>query len=142
MPLRKAQAAWKGGLKDGEGVMDIANESCPFSAESRFGDGQGSNPEEMLGAAHAGCFSMALTHALEESGYKPEGVETGAEVDINPEGAGFKIGSIKLTTNAKVDGIEDDEFQKIAEQAKNDCPVSKALQGVNISLEAKLATSV
>lgn len=110
-----------------------------YSAPSRFEQGEGTNPEEMIGAAHAGCFSMAFSLALGDQGFEPESIETRADVSIEPEGEGFAIKTIRLTTEAEVAGIDAETFQKLARAAKENCPVSKALTGVEIQFEANLA---
>jgi lipoyl-dependent peroxiredoxin len=140
MPTRNASARWDGEFKGGSGEMSFGGYEGPYSAQSRFEDGDGTNPEELLGAAHAGCFSMALALMLGNEGHEPESIETEAKVHIDPaEGGGFEIGLIELSTRASVPGIDDDEFQRIADQAKAGCPVSKALAGPKITLEASLA---
>jgi lipoyl-dependent peroxiredoxin len=142
MPTRNASARWEGGFKRGGGTMKLGSGAFegPYSAQSRFEDGDGTNPEELLGAAHAGCFSMALALMLGGEGHEPESIETEANVHIDPaEGGGFEIGLIELSTRASVPGIDDEEFQRIAGEAKAGCPVSKALAGPEITLEASLA---
>ena len=111
-----------------------------YSFVSRFGDGPGSNPEELIGAAHAGCFSMALSHMLSEAGHIPDVVHTTAKVHIDKVGDGFKITSIELVTQGKVPGIDEETFREKAEAAKEGCPVSKALAGTEIKLQAELLT--
>ena len=142
MPKRTANAAWNGSLQDGDGTMRMQSGSYegPFSFQSRFQEGDGTNPEELIAAAHAGCFSMAFSGELGNAGYEPESVETEARVEIEKAGEGFEITRITLDTRATVPGIEDEEFQRIAQAAKEGCPVSKALGGVgSIELEAELA---
>ena len=142
MPKRIANAAWNGSLQDGNGKMRMQSGSYegPFSFQSRFQEGDGTNPEELIAAAHAGCFSMAFSGELGKAGYEPESVETEARVEIEKAGDGFEIKRITLDTRATVPGIEDDEFQRIAQAAKEGCPVSKALGGVgSIEVEAALA---
>jgi osmotically inducible protein OsmC len=109
-----------------------------YTFASRFEEGDGTNPEELLAAAHAGCFSMALSAALSKEGFVPDRVETVAHAELNPDGDGFKIGSVDLHTRAQVPDIGDALFLKIAENAKNNCPVSKALANVEIKLTAEL----
>jgi osmotically inducible protein OsmC len=141
MPTRNASARWEGGFKQGGGTMKLGSGAYegPYSAKSRFEDGDGTNPEELIGAAHAGCFSMALALALGDAGHEPESIETDAAVHIDPaEGGGFEISRIELSTRARVPGVDDEEFQRVAGQAKEGCPVSKALAGADISLEASL----
>jgi osmotically inducible protein OsmC len=111
----------------------------PYSFQSRFEEGDGTNPEELIAAAHAGCFSMALSGELGREGHDADSVETTATVQIDKAGDGFAITRVELNTRARVPGIEDGEFQRIAEAAKEGCPVSKALGGVNsIELKAEL----
>jgi osmotically inducible protein OsmC len=109
-----------------------------YSFKSRMEDGPGTNPEELIGAAHAGCFSMALSVVLGSEGHEPESIKTDAKVRFDKEGDGFAITSVALTTRAKVPGIDNDAFVKAAEAAKANCPVSKALTGTEISLDAAL----
>ncbi len=138
--LRKASAVWKGSIKEGKGSVKTETGllDAPYSFTSRFESGKGTNPEELIGAAHAGCFSMALSLMLGEAGFEPQEISTTAEVKIEKDGDGFTITGIKLLTEAVVPGIDRDTFVKHAEEAKAGCPVSRALQGTEISLEAKL----
>lgn len=138
MPTRKAHASWQGGLKSGKGRILFDGFKQQFSFNSRFESGEGTNPEELIAAAHAGCFSMALAHILEEQGHTPESIETTADVEITQAGQGFKITTIHLITEARVPGISQNEFQAHADTAKETCPVSRALAGASITLEAKL----
>ncbi len=110
----------------------------PFSFQSRFGDGAGTNPEELIAAAHAGCFSMAFSNILSQAGHVPTAVNTKASVHFGQTDDGFAITRIDLVTRGDVPGIEDADFQKLAEQAKASCPVSKALAAVDIALDAAL----
>ena len=142
MPKRKADARWEGSLQDGNGTMRMASGSYegPYTFQSRFEEGEGTNPEELIPAAHAGCFSMALSGDLGRAGYEPESVETTATVHIDEVENGFQISRIVLESEARVPGIEDAEFQEVAEGAKKGCPVSQALAAVpEIDLDAKLA---
>jgi osmotically inducible protein OsmC len=124
--------------------MNLASGSWsgPYSAASRFEEGEGTNPEELIAGAHAGCFSMAFALALTDKGHPPESIETTADVHINPaEGGGFAIDRIDLRTTARVPGISESEFGEIAQAAKAGCPVSKALAGVpEINVDATLAS--
>ena len=140
MPTRNAEAIWEGDLQSGKGNMKLGSGAFegPFSFQSRFEDGSGSNPEELIGAAHAGCFSMAFSAELGKAGFNPKSVETKAEVKLEKVEAGFAITEIHLVTQGDVPDIDDDKFQEIAEGAKQGCPVSKALAGVDITLDAKL----
>ena len=140
MSVRKAEAEWKGNLNSGSGRMKLGSGAFegPYSFVSRFKDGPGTNPEELIGAAHAGCFSMALSHMLAESGHIPDVVHTTAKVHIDKVEGGFKITTIELQTEGKVPGIDEKTFQEKAAAAKEGCPVSQALAGVDIRLQAKL----
>jgi len=141
MAIRTASAQWFGNLQDGNGTMKLGSGAYEgnYSFDSRFGEGKGSNPEELIGAAHAGCFSMALSAELSKAGHEPQNISTDAKVSLLKGDDGFEIKKIQLTTVANVPGISNDEFQKIAEGAKNGCPVSKALKAVEIKLNASLA---
>ncbi|QIA09087.1 OsmC family protein [Draconibacterium halophilum] len=140
MKKRKAQAKWNGNLKKGNGLIKLptSNQEFPFNFSSRFEDGKGSNPEELIAAAHAGCFSMAFSGLLTEKGYNPELIETKAEVTIEKVGDGFKITKSALDTEGKIPEIKEDEFLKLAQTAKENCPVSQALDSLEITLNAKL----
>jgi osmotically inducible protein OsmC len=142
MTVRTAEAEWKGNLSRGTGQMRLGSGAFEgaYSFPSRFEDGPGSNPEELIGAAHAGCFSMALSHMLSEAGHIPDVVHTTAKVHINKVKEGFKITTIELQTEGKVPGIDQKTFEEKAEAAKEGCPVSKALAGTEIKLQAKLLT--
>ena len=138
MPKRKAEARWDGSLETGQGTMRMASGSYegPYSFQSRFEEGDGTNPEELIAAAHAGCFSMAFSGELGRAGHDPESVETNATVHIEKAGDGFAITRIVLDTRARVPGIEEEDFQRLAEAAKAGCPVSQALGAVE-SIEVK-----
>jgi len=141
MSTHKSSALWKGNLKEGNGTMNVGEGSWEgaFSAKSRFEGGEGSSPEELIAAAHAGCFSMAFSHALAGDGFEPVQIDTKAEATIEKTDSGFAITKIHLSTKGKVNGIDADKFQEIANGAKENCPVSKALkQGVDISMDAEL----
>ena len=144
MATRKATAEWKGGLQDGGGTFAVESDvvSGSYSVKSRFtddGEGGATNPEELVAAAHASCFSMQFAALLELAGHKAESVETEAEVQILKEGEGFAIKKIELTTSARVPGIEEDAFQQAVQAAKDNCPVSVALGAVpSISVNATL----
>jgi osmotically inducible protein OsmC len=141
VPVRTAEAVWQGKLAEGKGSLSLGSGAYEgaYSFASRFAEGTGTNPEELLGAAHAGCFSMALAHMLGQAGYTPERIHTAATVHIDRVGDGFKITAIELETDARVPGIEEPAFLDIAEAAKKGCPVSQALAGTEISLRARLA---
>jgi lipoyl-dependent peroxiredoxin len=141
MPKRTAEARWDGSLQEGKGTMRMASGAYegPYSFQSRFQEGDGTNPEELIAAAHAGCFSMALSAELGRAGHSAESVETTATVHLDKVEAGFAIKRIELETQARVPGIDDSEFQQIAEAAKKGCPVSQALAAVeSIELQASL----
>lgn len=141
MPTRRAEAEWKGNLSEGSGNLKVGSGAFegPYSFKSRFEEGQSAtNPEELLGAAHAGCFTMAITAQLSRIGITPTRIRTEALVTLEKVGEGFSITSIKLETEAEVPGIDDATFQKYALEAKQNCPVSKALAGTEIHLNAKL----
>jgi osmotically inducible protein OsmC len=142
MPIRKAQAAWHGSFREGEGTMRLGSGSFEgaYSYRSRMEDSEpGTNPEELLGAAHAGCFSMSLARRLSAEGYSPEHIHTEARVRFGRSGEGYAISRIDLRTEAEVPGVAEELFLEKAEAAKRDCAVSKALAGVEeIALEAKL----
>ena len=141
MPNRKASAVWEGGLKGGTGTFraESGNISGNYSFSSRFEEGAGSNPEELLAAAHAACFSMALSAQLERNGTPPDRVETNAVCTVEKVGDGFKITTMKLNVRAQVPGIDKDQFMQIAEATKTGCPVSGAFKGnVKLELEAVL----
>ena len=141
MPARTATARWEGGLKDGKGTMRLGSGAFEgqYSFSSRFEEGTGTNPEELIGAAHAGCFSMALSGGLERAGHTANSIDTSARVHLEPGDGGFRIARIDLTTTADVPGIDQASFREAAETAKANCPVSKALTGVDIQLDARLA---
>jgi lipoyl-dependent peroxiredoxin len=141
MPARTGSARWEGGLQDGKGTVRLGSGAFegPYSFSSRFEDGSGTNPEELIGAAHAGCFSMALSVGLERAGTPPTSVETTANVHLERADAGFRISRIDLDTTAVVPGIDDAAFQEQAATAKANCPVSQALAGTEITLTARLA---
>lgn len=140
MPKRTAQAQWKGKLKSGEGMMKLGSGAFEgrYSFGSRFEDAAGTNPEELIAAAHAGCFSMALSLMLEQAGHDPSQIQTTAEVSLKQTDGGFAISDILLITEGTVPGIDQQTFLQKAENAKANCPVSKALAGTNIRLEARL----
>ncbi len=140
MGISKASAQWDGTIKGGKGSMKPANAAeIPFSFGSRFEGQPASNPEELVGAALSGCFSMALASSLEKAGSPPRSIRTSANVKLEKDGEGFSITVIELTTEAEVPGLDDEKFQGIAEATKKACPVSKALAGVgSIKLTASL----
>lgn len=144
MPTRRAEAEWKGNLAEGEGRLKVGSGAFdgPYSFKSRFEEGQSAtNPEELIGAAHAGCFTMALTAALSRAGVRPTRIHTEARVKLEKVGEGFSITAIELDTEAEIPGIDDATFQNHANDAKENCPVSKALAGTEIRLTAKLLSA-
>lgn len=142
MSVKTADAVWKGSLTEGQGHLktESGKLDTDYAWKSRAEDGPGTNPEELIGAAHAGCYSMALSHMLADAGHAPERLHTKAHVTFDKVGDGFGITGIKLVLDAKIPGISEAEFQKHAEAAKEGCPVSKALKAVPIELEATLAS--
>jgi lipoyl-dependent peroxiredoxin len=137
MPVRNASAEWKGNLREGAGTMKLGSGAFegPFTYASRFESGPGTNPEELVGAAQAGCFSMFLSSLLTKAGFPPTRIVTTAKVHL---GEGPTITLIELNTEAVVPGIEDSAFQEQAQAAKKNCPISKALTGPELKLTAKL----
>lgn len=144
MAIRNGKARWDGNLKDGKGELEIGKNfyKGKYSFVSRFEEGDGTNPEELIAAAHAACYSMALSSSLDKNGYPSKSVTTTADVHLNKVDAGMRITKIVLHTEADVEGISKEEFNRIAEETKTGCPVSNALSSVNIELEAKLLTAV
>ncbi len=139
MPTRKAHAEWNGALDSGQGRMEFGSGAFegPYSFNSRMQNGTGTNPEELIGAAHAGCFSMALSLILGNGGHTPESITTDAAVKFEQQGEGWAITGIELTTVGKVPGMDEDAFLQAADVAKENCPVSVALS-VPITLNASL----
>lgn len=142
MPVRKAEAVWEGSLREGKGTMALGSGAWegPYSFGMRFENDPGTNPEELVGAAHAGCFSMAFSADLGRAGYTPDRVHTTANVHFEKTDAGFRVTRIHLVMEASVPGITQDEFQKIAEGAKKGCPISNLLTGAEITLDATLVS--
>lgn len=140
MSISKATGTWEGNLKSGRGTMKPDNASeVPFSLGTRFEGVKGSNPEELIGAALAGCFSMALSLGLEQAGMTPQNIRTSAKVHLEKEGPGFGIPRIELTSEVKASGGDIATFNKVAEETKKSCPVSKVLRA-QITLDAKLVS--
>ncbi len=138
--VKTASAIWQGGIKDGGGTISTETgvlKEAPYGFKARFENGPGTNPEELIGAAHAGCFSMALAKMLGDAGFKAERIETQAAVTLDKVGEGFEITGINLTLKAKIPGLEPAKFEAIASQAKAGCPVSKLLKAT-ITLDATL----
>lgn len=140
MPVRNATAVWNGSIREGEGTMKLGSGAFEgrYSFGSRFEEAAGTNPEELIGAAHAGCFSMALAGFLGRAGHQPERITTRAKVHVVKEEGGFTISKVELDCEAKVPGIDDGAFQEQARTAKEKCPVSRALAGTEITLDARL----
>ncbi len=138
--VKKAWAVWKGGIKDGGGTISTETgilKEAPYGFKSRFESGPGTNPEELIGAAHAGCFSMALSLMLGQAGMTPEKIETHAEVTLDKVGDGFEITTIHLKVAAKIPGADKAKFEEVANKAKAGCPVSKLVKA-KITMDAKL----
>ena len=140
MPIRTAEAKWEGNLKAGKGKMAFGSGAFEgaYSFSSRFEEGQGTNPEELIAAAHAGCFSMAFSNELDKAGFPPESVETEAAVSLENVDGGFKITKVELATIGVVPGISEEQFKEIAEQASKGCPVSQALKAIEINVRPVL----
>ncbi len=143
MITRHSDAEWLGSLMEGSGTVKFGSGAYegPYSFKSRFESGTGTNPEELIAAAHAGCFSMALSAALTQAGHPPTRIHTTASVKLEKDGAGFTITEIELETEGQVPGIDEATFKSTAEEAKKGCPVSKALAGPKITLTAKFLAS-
>jgi len=138
---RRASAQWRGGLKEGKGTVSTASgavKNVAYSFAMRFGDAPGTNPEELVAAAHAACFSMALSNELGQRGYQPDTIDTRATLDFDKTDAGWSVKSIHLDVTAKVPGADPTKFQAAAEAAKKTCPISRLLN-TQITLSAKLA---
>lgn len=140
MLVRTGNAVWEGNLKEGKGTVALGTGAFkgPYSFTSRFENGQGTNPEELIAAAHAGCFSMAFANGLDQAGHRAKKVATTARVQMEKGEAGFGITQIELQVEADVPGIDEAKFMEVAEKAKAGCPVSRALAAVKITLKAKL----
>jgi lipoyl-dependent peroxiredoxin len=142
MAIRTAKAVWEGTLTEGTGTLSSesgAIREAAYSFPSRFQEGTGTNPEELIAAAHAGCFSMALSHGLAQAGHPPTRIQTEARVHLEKGDEGFSITRIELVTDAEVPGVDEATFQEHAQGAKKGCPVSRALGAVPIELKATLA---
>jgi lipoyl-dependent peroxiredoxin len=140
MATRTGSAVWEGTLKEGKGTMKLGSGAFegPYSFSSRFEEGKGTNPEELIGAAEAGCYSMALSANLEKAGHPAKRISTTATVKLEMVGGGPKITTIDLKTEAEVPGIDEGKFREQAEHTKKTCPVSVVLAGAQINLDAKL----
>lgn len=141
MAVRNATAVWNGSLKEGDGDMRLGDGEYEgkYSFSSRFEEGDGTNPEELIGAAHAGCFSMQLAGVLNSEGHKPSRIETTANVHLEKAGDGYKISRIELDTEGEVPNLDEETFRKHAKTASETCPVSMVLAGADISVNARLA---
>jgi lipoyl-dependent peroxiredoxin len=141
MPKRTAEAEWQGDLPSGSGTMSFGSGAYTgnYSFQSRFEEGEGTNPEELIAAAHAGCFSMALANVLSQAGHVPEYVRTTARVSLDKDDNGFSITRSDLSTEVRVEGPTERGFQEYADEAKRTCPVSRALGAIEVGLDAKLA---
>ena len=140
MIIKKAWAVWNGGIKDGGGTISTETgvlKDAPYGFKARFENGKGTNPEELIGAAHASCFAMALSLMLGEAGFTPEKIEAHADVSLDKVGGSFEITASHLNVVAKIPGVDNVQFQQIANKAKAGCPVSKLLK-TNITMDAKL----
>ena len=141
MSISKASGSWDGTIKAGKGIMKGENApEIPFSLSTRFEGAKGSNPEEVIGAALSGCFSMALSLGLEKAGMTPQSIKTSAQVHLEKEGEGFHIPRITLSTEVRATGGDEAKFKAVAEETKKQCPVSKLLKA-EITLEAKLVST-
>ena len=140
MKTRNASAFWKGNLLKGYGSMKLNTIDCEgsFSFTSRFEDGGGTNPEELIAAAHAGCFSMELANLVSEKGFDVKNISTTANVTLSKDRDGFYISKVQLQTEARITGIDNETLHQLAEIAKKSCPVSKALSSVDIGLNIQL----
>ena len=140
MAVRTAQAQWQGNLPEGNGTMKFGGGAFEgkYSFSSRFEEGPGTNPEELIAAAHAGCFSMAFANTLAKAGFTPTRISTTARVFLEKGDAGFSITRVELNTEGDVPGIDDAKFQELGQTAKAGCPVSRALAAIQINLNAKL----
>lgn len=143
MPIRSSQAVWKGTLKEGSGTLKTGSGAYegPYNFVSRFESGAATNPEELVAAAHAGCYSMAMSGGLERAGFKAVRIATKASVHLDKTDAGFTVTQIDLDVEADVPGIDDKKFAEIAEGTKSGCPISRLLTGAKITLKARLMSS-
>ena len=140
--VRKASAVWNGSLKEGKGTISTESRvlsNAQYSFSTRFENGIGTNPEELVAASHAGCFSMALSAQLGNAGITPESIETTATVTLEKTDAGFTVTKIHLDVTAKIPGVDAAAFQKAAQDAKTGCPISRLLKAAEITMSAKLA---
>jgi osmotically inducible protein OsmC len=139
MSVRTAKSQWNGTLKDGKGTMNFSNYSGPFTFKSRFEEGTGTNPEELVGAAHSGCYSMFLAALISGEGLNPESVETTAKVHLGKDEKGPVITTIELECQVKCEGLSQEKFEELAAAAKEGCPISRLVAAADIKLSATLA---
>ena len=138
MSIRSANSKWNGTLKDGNGTMNFSNYSGPFTYASRFEEGDGTNPEELIGAAHSGCYSMFLSALISGEGLVPESVETTATVHLGSDDIGPVVTTIELNCQVKCDGLSQEKFDELAAAAKAKCPISRLVPAADIQLTASL----
>jgi osmotically inducible protein OsmC len=138
MSVRSAKSKWNGTLKEGNGTMNFSNYSGPFTFKSRFEEGDGTNPEELVGAAHSGCYSMFLAALISGEGLSPESVETTATVHLGRDETGPVITTIELDSKVKCDGLSQEKFEELAAAAKAKCPISRLVAAADIKLTASL----
>jgi osmotically inducible protein OsmC len=141
MTVRNAKALWNGTLKDGKGEMNFSNYSGPYTFASRFENGEGTNPEELVGAAQAGCYSMFLSALISGEGFTPQSIETTAAVTLGKDDTGPNITDITLVCNVSCEGLSQEKFKELSVAAKEKCPISRLYAGgtANIVLDATLA---
>jgi osmotically inducible protein OsmC len=139
MSIRKAKSQWNGTLKDGKGTMNFSNYSGPYTFKSRFEEGTGTNPEELVGAAHSGCYSMFLAALISGEGFTPESVETTAKVHLGKDETGPVITTIELECQVTCEGLSQEKFKELAAAAKVGCPISRLVAAADIKLSATLA---
>lgn len=140
MSVRTARSLWNGTLKEGKGTMNFSNYSGPYTYKSRFEEGAGTNPEELVGAAHSGCYSMFLAALISGEGLTPEQVETTAKVHLGKDDTGPVVTTIELDCQVKCDGLSQDKFKELAQAAKEKCPISRLVAAADIRLTATLTS--
>jgi osmotically inducible protein OsmC len=138
MSVRTAKSQWNGTLQDGQGTMNFSNYSGPFTFKSRFEEGSGTNPEELVGAAHSGCYSMFLAALISGEGLTPDSVETTAKVHLGKDDVGPVVTTIELDCQVKCDGLSQEKFQELSAAAKEKCPISRLVAAADIKLNAHL----
>ncbi len=138
MSVRTAKSQWNGTLKDGTGTMNFSNYSGPFTFKSRFEEGSGTNPEELVGAAHSGCYSMFLAALISGEGLNPESVETTAKVHLGKDDIGPLVTTIELDCTVKCEGLSQEKFQELSVAAKQKCPISRLVAAADVKLNAVL----